>query len=161
MSQLDTNHTTHHACKEQLEKFGDKTVGCCCTGHECTSGNQSSNDPLDNDKDLRNEIADIIESTGVEHTNEFWHRDSSLSYADKIIEATEAHTQSKLKAFAGEVEKAISVKGIVQEDEDLEDEFTGKQLKHELQENNINFGKNDAIDSFCESLKDIKEKYNV
>jgi len=29
------NHTTHYACKEISEKYGDKAIGCCCTGHEC------------------------------------------------------------------------------------------------------------------------------
>lgn len=29
------NHTTHYACAEQMAKYGGKTIGCCCTGHEC------------------------------------------------------------------------------------------------------------------------------
>lgn len=29
------NHTTHYACQEQLDKYGGKTIGCCCTGHKC------------------------------------------------------------------------------------------------------------------------------
>jgi len=28
-------HTTHYACDERLAEYGGKTVGCCCTGHEC------------------------------------------------------------------------------------------------------------------------------
>lgn len=28
-------HTTHYACKEVMDKYGDKAAGCCCTGHEC------------------------------------------------------------------------------------------------------------------------------
>lgn len=28
-------HTTHHACAEQLKKYGGKTIGCCCIGHNC------------------------------------------------------------------------------------------------------------------------------
>lgn len=33
------NHTTHHACKEVMERDGGKAVGCCCTGHECKRDN--------------------------------------------------------------------------------------------------------------------------
>lgn len=29
------NHTTHYACKEQLEKNGRDAVCCYCTGHNC------------------------------------------------------------------------------------------------------------------------------
>ena len=28
-------HTSHYACKEIIDKDGDKAVGCCCTGHNC------------------------------------------------------------------------------------------------------------------------------
>lgn len=28
-------HMTHFACDEMLKKYGGKTIGCCCTGHEC------------------------------------------------------------------------------------------------------------------------------
>ena len=28
-------HTTHYACQERIQIYGGKTVGCCCTGHEC------------------------------------------------------------------------------------------------------------------------------
>lgn len=105
-------------------------------------------DHLDNDKDLREIIADIIESTGVEHGNEFWHRDSSLSYADRIIEATEAYTQSKLKAFAGDIEKAIGedvpLNGLRHPEED-EWHNTRNKLKSELRK----------------ALKAIKEKYQL
>ena len=31
-------HTTHFACQERLDKYGGKTVGCCCTGHDCYRG---------------------------------------------------------------------------------------------------------------------------
>lgn len=37
-NELDPNvrpHTTHSACAERLAKYGGKTVGCCCTGHQC------------------------------------------------------------------------------------------------------------------------------
>lgn len=26
---------THNACEKRLAKFGGKTIGCCCNGHEC------------------------------------------------------------------------------------------------------------------------------
>lgn len=26
---------THHACQEQIDKYGGKTKCCECTGHEC------------------------------------------------------------------------------------------------------------------------------
>lgn len=29
-------HTTHSACALRLSVFGGKTIGCCCTGHDCT-----------------------------------------------------------------------------------------------------------------------------
>ena len=28
-------HTTHHVCQEVLDKYGGKSMGCCCTGHKC------------------------------------------------------------------------------------------------------------------------------
>lgn len=34
-------HTTHHACQEMLDKYGGKTIGCCCTGHSCKPHNES------------------------------------------------------------------------------------------------------------------------
>ena len=30
-------HTTHFACKERMNKFGGKTIGCCCNAHICKS----------------------------------------------------------------------------------------------------------------------------
>lgn len=35
MSKSIDKHTTHYACQEQLDKYGGKTKGCCCTGHDC------------------------------------------------------------------------------------------------------------------------------
>lgn len=29
-------HTTHSACDLRLSVFGGKTIGCCCTGHDCS-----------------------------------------------------------------------------------------------------------------------------
>ena len=111
-------------------------------------------DHLDNDKEDET-VSKILIALTTDRTTPYLYR---LKNAEQAVHQ---YTQSKLKAFAGEVEEAIPTKGIVQDDEDLEDEFTGKQLKHELQENNINFGKNDAIDSFVEALKAIKEKYQL
>jgi hypothetical protein len=56
---------------------------------------------LDNDKDLRQEIL-------YEFLNQF-KEDKYLSQSntDKAVEAIDQYTQSKLKAFAGEVEEAI------------------------------------------------------
>jgi hypothetical protein len=34
------DHDTHFACKEQLMKYGDKTLCCCCTGHKCKEPEQ-------------------------------------------------------------------------------------------------------------------------
>ena len=25
----------HNACDQRLAKFGGKTIGCCCVGHDC------------------------------------------------------------------------------------------------------------------------------
>lgn len=41
--------TTHFACKERLDEYGGKTLGCCCVGHECTPPEEST---LDNLKQL-------------------------------------------------------------------------------------------------------------
>lgn len=29
-------HTTHSACELMLSIYGGQTVGCCCTGHDCS-----------------------------------------------------------------------------------------------------------------------------
>ena len=34
MPNVDTEHT-HYACQEQVEKYGEKTECCSCTGHYC------------------------------------------------------------------------------------------------------------------------------
>lgn len=30
-------HTTHSACDMRLAIFGGQTIGCCCTGHDCSA----------------------------------------------------------------------------------------------------------------------------
>jgi hypothetical protein len=58
-----------------------------------------------------------------------------------------------LAAVSAELRALVPEKRMVRDDGDLEDEYTGKRLKHELQENNINVGFNDAIDTMITNAK--------
>ena len=48
-----------------------------------------------------------------------------------------------------------------QYDDELKDDYSGEQLRHEIQENNINFGKNWLRDSQRSALKDLLEKWGI
>ena len=39
-------HTSHYACDERVALYGDKTIGCCCTGHMCEPKDQPVDEPL-------------------------------------------------------------------------------------------------------------------
>lgn len=52
-------------------------------------------------------------------------------------------------------EEALPSKRIEQDDEDIKDEFSGKALAHELQENNINIGHNQAIDQTKANIRKL------
>ena len=104
---------------------------------------------LDNDKDLRQEIL-------YEFLNQF-KEDKYLSQGntDKAVGAIDQYTQSKLKAFAGEVEKAIG-----------EDEYPEQHFPTVLQGENIEkYDKVTARDrlraELRQALKAIKEKYQL
>jgi len=104
---------------------------------------------LDNDKDLRQEIL-------YEFLNQF-KEDKYLSQGntDKAVGAIDQYTQSKLKAFAGEVEKAIG-----------EDEYPEQHFPTVLQGENIEkYDKVTARDrlraELRQALKAIKGKYQL
>ena len=90
---------------------------------------------LDNDKDLRQEIL-------YEFLNQF-KEDKYLSQGntDKAVGAIDQYTQSKLKAFAGEVEALLETETAWKRPKAI----TRNELKRDL----------------LEALKAIKEKYNV
>lgn len=97
---------------------------------------------LDNDKDLRQEIL-------YEFLNQF-KEDKYLSQGntDKAVGAIDQYTQSKLKAFAGEIEEAIGKNKLV-------DSFTveGKYIQTTgTPENNLR-------NELRETLKAIKERW--
>lgn len=54
--------------------------------------------PKDVDGELRERIADVFDEL-CEPTNQFWHRDSGLSWADKVMALIHDHTRgSNLEA---------------------------------------------------------------
>ncbi len=102
-------------------------------------------DHLDNDKDLRQEIL-------YEFLNQF-KEDKYLSQGntDKAVGAIDQYTQSKLKAFAEEVEEAIGEEIMCYDSTDISHKFMGcdtcqsNMKNHELRQ----------------ALKAIKEKYQL
>ncbi len=52
-------HTTHHACKEVMDRDGGKAVGCCCTGHNCK--------PIRMGQDLGSPDGDVTVTTIIEN----------------------------------------------------------------------------------------------
>lgn len=37
-------HMTHHACTKILKRYGGQAVGCCCTGHKCSTQTKGGED---------------------------------------------------------------------------------------------------------------------
>lgn len=75
-------------------------------------------------------------------------------YLIKEVKKLLAAEQTKLLE---KLESELPTQHIVQEDDDIADEFSGKALKHELQENNINFGHNEALDQVRTLISNYKE----
>ena len=123
------------------DRGGDSDRRCTCQ--------DEPHSHLDNDKDLRQEIL-------YEFLNQF-KEDKYLSQSntDKAVEAIDQYTQSKLKAFAGEIEEAIG-----------EYEYPEQHFPTVLQGENIEkYDKVTARDrlraELRQALKAIKEKYQL
>ncbi len=102
-------------------------------------------DHLDNDKDLRQEIL-------YEFLNQF-KEDKYLSQGntDKAVGAIDQYTQSKLKAFAGEFEKAIGEEIMCYDSTDISHKFMSCDT---CQSNMKNY-------ELRQALKAIKEKAGI
>ena len=103
---------------------------------------------LDNDKDLRQEIL-------YEFLNQF-KEDKYLSQGntDKAVGAIDQYTQSKLKAFAGEFEKAIG-----KDDRDYSQDNTDLASKIALVASSA--ACNELRVELRQALKAIKERWNL
>lgn len=69
------------------------------------------------------------------------------SRTNHIMKDIKSHTNSVLEGLLEEMPE----KRIVISDEDNEDLYSSQRLRHEIQENNINFGFNNALDQ-CKSI---------
>ena len=103
---------------------------------------------LDNDKDLRQEIL-------YEFLNQF-KEDKYLSQGntDKAVGAIDQYTQSKLKAFAGEIEEAIG-----KDDRDYSQDNTDLASKIALVASSA--ACNELRVELRQALKAIKERWNL
>lgn len=118
-------------------------------------------DHLDNDKEeLRESILNLTGMCGGPY--DYAHRCSALhcdhcgvcDYSEEILAIVEAHTQSKLKAFAGEVEEAIG-----KNDRDYSQDNTDHDSKIALVASST--ACNELRSELRQALKAIKEKYKL
>ena len=60
-------HTSHYACDERVALYGDKTIGCCCTGHMCEPKDQPVDEQRFNDlmRRFRREQRMVLNNDGV------------------------------------------------------------------------------------------------
>ena len=112
---------------------------------------------LDNDKEeYRKDLEKFIESwIPIDKKDPHYVMEAKVGARIEFMELVEAHTQSKLKAFAGEVDKAIG-----------EDEYPDQHFPTVLRGENIEkYDKVTARDGLRaklrESLKAIKEKAGI
>lgn len=69
--------------------------------------------PTEQDKELREKVADLFDEL-CEPTNEFWHRDSGLHWADKVMQLITADRKRvALEARIDEVERELKRYGDV------------------------------------------------
>lgn len=79
------DHETHFACQEVLNKYGDKSIGCCCTGHECKPF------PKQEKPEWNTTFEAIIRENLV------WYKENGNDHGDLVI-AEEAIKSSILKS---------------------------------------------------------------
>ena len=84
-------HTTHHACKEIMDKHGGKAIGCCCTGHNCKRPNYK----------VIEEWVDIIRE---------WHKDDPYPPIRPLAKKIDQTIQATEERVRGEVLEAIDVR---------------------------------------------------
>lgn len=88
------------------------------------------------------------------HDNLVLLRQAAGDNGNELRDTTKQAITSLIKEL---VVEAKPVKYIVQDDEDIYDDYDHdkEQLRHELQENNINIGHNSAIDQFEQNLLEV------
>lgn len=115
------------------------------TTNSPTNTNQASEEHLNNDKDLKQKLM------ALKTTDKALELGKLLSYKEieAVMKVVSTHTQSKLKAFAGEVEEAIGEDLSVGDEIEENRSYTGERIYNKRNE------------ELRESLKAIKERWNV
>ena len=98
-----TPHTTHHACKEILAKYGGKSKGCCCTGHECKTSTPKALEELL--KNLREYLLDIGKQGRLVNL-EYYQIDEMVA---KIIKAGQKTMLERVEKLLDEYFKGLIV----------------------------------------------------
>lgn len=90
-----------------------------------------------------------------------WMKDGAIQIGMKMAAFFYAAHHTALTSFRDEVLAAAPVDHLIQEDEDLGDEYSGAALKHVIQENNIDFGRNDANELWRKTIQTISERHGI
>lgn len=104
MSKPSKSHTTHHACDERIKQFGGKTLGCCCTGHECEEAKGAT--ALTEKRELIERVTDILVDNGCSVT-----KSGVTAIATAWLEDRQAAVAEELGFLKGCSVKAIYPRG--------------------------------------------------